>query len=1150
MSNKWIPKDGVIPTNGINKIKNQKEKEENIFSVWFTSCFKKRNNRGKFGGKNATIRTRTRSRSCSVNRKQFEGSFCEHIWDLRQLSLFFRDSRIDVKQPQKSLGLTWEFAKAQLLLKGRNVLPKPREMGKWELLLRQFWNLLWVLLIGASCLSLLQFFLDTRKENTRMNELVNLWITLILFGMIFVMCFVSWFQEMRARQVVHGFQRLLPQCSQVIREGKESSISAPDLVVGDVVHIRSGERVPADLRLLHCVQLLIRVGENTVIGQTAKLTTGQEPNGSRLEAQIRKYVKFLIIMACSVASIIFVFGGFVHHWKDVTHLLANGFLVCAIGMVPCGLPATVTSILTLVARRLANRNVYVKRLDICEALGQVSIIASDKTGTLTRNEMTVTGLWNFDGFINGYPQSEHQLTLNSFGSEGIPSTPLSSTAPPWTLRSIGSNRFPHPISDILTCMSVCNTAVLNLEDEEENEIYIKKEDHRKVSRADSLKAVLWAQSSLRGEPKHFNVSTINEEITKSPDLNEKGIENPQPKKQRPIAAKRSIKMSQSQKTPSAIGTPSEVAMLNYAAILINVHKCRQEYEDVAFEIPFNSKRKWHLKIIRMGVQGEEAEYRLFIKGASEVLAKMCSQILTKNGNKEFGTNNGIEKLEAAYTEFANGGHRVIGFAQTTFRAPVDIEFSLDSGNVPLNNLIFLGACAIMDPPREKTKEAINSCKTAGIKVFMVTGDHQLTACAIARQIGLIEENGGKIEININNNGENNSQSEEGKLWEFDPKNDWAVVQGQQISRLTSQQWDQLILKKNSVVFARTTPEQKLLIVEQCQKRNQIIAMTGDGVNDAPALKKAEIGIAMGSGSEVAKQAADIVLVGILFSMTKQIFSIIYLNLKDDNFSSIVQAVKEGRAMYENIKKLLAYTMPHSFPEVWPIIINFCFGMPVGITALQILSIDLGTEIFPGISLANEKPEGDVMARPPRAVNKVLISNGLLAYSYVYTGQIQSLGCFLAYCYVFWCKGINILDLPWSALNCWKKGGDIFRSNGHEFSVEQQLLIGRQATSAWQMGIVFGQFFNIWSSRTRRISLFRHGFCSNQALIKALIIELILINCYVYLPGLNEFLGGAPIPWQCWVVVAAVGIFINIYNEIRKYFIRHYPKNKIVRLFKW
>ncbi|KAF7632326.1 Cation_ATPase_N domain-containing protein [Meloidogyne graminicola] len=1134
-NNKWIPKDGIIISTNKIKLKNNLKNENNIFSTWFSSCFKRQKISHE---KNIKLRGKTRSRSCSVNKKEFEGAFCEHIWDLKQLSLFFRDSRIDIKQPQKSLGLTWEFAKSQLLLKGRNILPKPKEMSKWELLLKQFWNLLWVLLIGASCLSLLQFFLDT-------SELINLWITLILFGMIFVMCFVSWFQEMRARQVVRGFQKLLPQCSQVIREGKEISISAPDLVVGDLVHIRTassitGESEPVEYQSEEvseqisvfearnvafngslCVEgegfgIVIRVGENTVIGQTAKLTTGQEENVSRLEEQIKKYVKFLIIMACSVALIIFIVGGFVHHWTDVTHLLANGFLVCAIGMVPCGLPATVTSILTLLARRLANRNVYVKRLDICEALGQVSIIASDKTGTLTKNEMTVTGLWNYEGFINGYPQSEHQLTLNSFTSDGISLTP-SIIAPPWTLRSIGGNRFPHPISDILTCMTVCNTAILNLEEGEEE--IKKKEQHRKVSRADSLKAVLWAQSSLRGEPKkHFNVSTINEENEfpqNSSDKIEKGLENSFQKKLRPIA-----KRSSNIQKPTAIGTPSEVAMLNYAANLINVHKCRQEYEDVAFEIPFNSKRKWHLKIIRMGVQGEEAEYKLFIKGASEVLAKMCSKILTKNGLQQFGLNNGIEKLESAYTEFANGGHRVIGFAQTNFRAPIDIEFNLEIGNVPLNNLIFLGVCAIMDPPREQTKEAINSCKTAGIKVFMVTGDHQLTACAIAKQIGLINENKENIS-NINNN--NNEDNLLKSSLEFNLKTDWAVVQGQQISRLTAQQWDQLILKKNSVVFARTTPEQKLLIVEQCQKRNQIIAMTGDGVNDAPALKKSEIGIAMGSGSEVAKQAADI----------------------DDNFSSIVQAVKEGRTMYENIKKLLAYTMPHSFPEVWPIIINFCFGMPVGITALQILSIDLGTEIFPGISLANEKPEGDVMARPPRALNKVLISNGLLAYSYIYTGQIQSLGCFLAYCYVFWCKGINIFDLPGSALNCWKKGGDIFRSNGLEFSVEEQLLIGRQATSAWQMGIVFGQFFNIWSARTRRISLFKHGICSNKALIKALLIELILINLYVYLPGLNEFLGGAAIPWQCWVVVAAVGIFINIYNEIRKYFIRHYPKNKIV-----
>ncbi|KAL3078278.1 hypothetical protein niasHT_032684 [Heterodera trifolii] len=265
-------------------------------------------------------------------------------------------------------------------------------------------------------------------------------------------------------------------------------------------------------------------------------------------------------------------------------------------------------------------------------------------------------------------------------------------------------------------------------------------------------------------------------------------------------------------------------------------------------------------------------------------------------------------------------------------------FGMEEGNVPLEDLT-LGMCSIMDPPCDDTLEAI---KQAGIKVFMVNGDRQLTATPIARQFGLISE----------------------------AEKDFEVIHGERISRLTMSpsEWDTLI-EKESVVFARTTPEQKLMIVEQCQRRGKLIAMTGDGVNDAPALKRADIGIS--KGSEVSKQAADIVLV-------------------DDNFSSIVHAVEEGRVMFENFKKLLAYTMPHSFPEVWPVIINFCFGFPPGITALQILSIDLCTEILPGVSLSRELAECDVMARPPRAMNKVLISNTLIVISDLWMSALPAM----------------------------------------------------------------------------------------------------------------------------------------------------------------
>uniref|UniRef100_A0A914QDV6 Cation-transporting P-type ATPase C-terminal domain-containing protein n=1 Tax=Panagrolaimus davidi TaxID=227884 RepID=A0A914QDV6_9BILA len=458
-----------------------------------------------------------------------------------------------------------------------------------------------------------------------------------------------------------------------------------------------------------------------------------------------------------------------------------------------------------------------------------------------------------------------------------------------------------------------------------------------------------------------------------------------------------------------------------------------------------------------------------------------------------------------YEKFGQDGRRVIGFAYKTFNASPETEFNADEENFPHEDLIFSGMCAIMDPPKEETAEALKLCKTAGIKVFMVTGDHDLTAAAIAKQIGLIDEGN-------------------------DKGDDWEVIKGEDINDLSEKDWDRLIAKR-ALVFARTTPEQKLLIVEECQKRKQIIAMTGDGVNDAPALKRADIGIAMGSGSSVAKEASDIILM-------------------NDNFASIVDGIREGRMMFDNIKKLLGYTQIHSFPEIWPIIINFCFGFPVGITPLQILAIDLGTEIWPGMAMCKEPMEGGVMEREPRTRKKVLVSNTLLGYSYTYAGQIQSLGCFLSYCCIFWYHGINITDLWMSALESWQEGGKDFSSNGRTFSVEEQLYINRQACSAWQVGIVFGQFWHIYGVRTRRQSIFSHGVFRNMYSNFALIAELGMLIAMVYIPGLNTFLGGAPIPLQCWAVVAGFGIFLIVLNELRKYFCRKYPRNKIVRLFKW
>jgi sodium/potassium-transporting ATPase subunit alpha len=1004
--------------------------------------------------------------SAPTESRNLSAAYREHTWDVAEIQKEYPTSRIDVNNPNRSQGLSSFEAKELLEVNGPNTLPKAKEISDLRLFISQFLNPLWLLLLFADVLSFVNFFSD-------MSDKTNLYVAIIIFVMIVGMCTVSWYQEREARRVVRGFENLLPEKTAVIRDGNEELISAAEVVVGDIIKIKSGMKVSADARVLWCSQLkletssitgeaepveyqsepvsqsvnifeshnvafngslcvdgegvalVIKTGINTVIGQIATLTTGQSENRSRLQQQITKFVKFLLVLSAIVGLLMTIVGGAVHGWKGMVKITATSFLVCAISFVPAGMPATVTSIMTVVARRLANKNVYIKRLDIVEALGSCNIIASDKTGTLTKNLMTVTDVWYMDEFIAGSPTRARAMTTKTIrGFEG-------------------------PLHDMLKVMTICNTSEF---------VSVAR------ARAATTVSMTHARRATVSQPmKHLSTDRV------------------------------------------AMGTPSEIAMLKFADELIDVASLRHRY-DIVFEIPFNSKRKWHLMIARLeDLDDDMAEYQLFIKGASDVLIKMCSTIATDLSDEDLDEEM-MTKFDNAYRRFGEQGRRVIGFAQKTFTAPNDMKFSLEEENFPLHDLTFLGVCAIMDPPRDETAGAIAQCKTAGIKVFMVTGDHHLTATAIGKQIGLIDTSPGK-------------------------EHTWEVLHGERITQLTDDEWDRLI-QKESLVFARTTPEQKLLIVEQCQKRKQLIAMTGDGVNDSPALKRADIGVAMGSGSEVAKQAADIVLM-------------------DDNFASIVRGVLEGRMIFDNIKKLLAYVMLHSFPELWPIIINFCFGMPLGMTTLQIMSIDLGTELAPGIAMAKEPGEGDVMERPPRKRESQLISNTLLAYAYFYAALIEVAGCFLAYCCVFWSYGITIPELWMSAIDHWKDDGAPFtKSDGQQLDVETQMHILRQACAAWQLGVVFGQFFQIFCVRTRRQSIFTHGIFINRFMTPAIIIELVLVAIMIYVPGINTWFGGAAVPVQCWGVIAVFGIIQLAFNEGRKWLIRNYPANRFVHTLKW
>uniref|UniRef100_A0A914CGH3 Uncharacterized protein n=1 Tax=Acrobeloides nanus TaxID=290746 RepID=A0A914CGH3_9BILA len=359
--------------------------------------------------------------------------------------------------------------------------------------------------------------------------------------------------------------------------------------------------------------------------------------------QIKRFVKFLVFMALTIGTLVFIVGGFVHKWNNVPMLLATSFAVCAVGMVPEGLPATVTSILTVVARRLSAKNVYLKRLDIVEALGSANIIASDKTGTLTKNIMTVTNLWYHDEITTGLPGNDEQRTA----------------------KSIDKEMFKSPLTDILIAMTVCNKAT-----------FVGDAIHN----GDTMQNM---GNFENDQGWRSNTLTTNETIQRS--------------LQKALHVLSRFR-TKSMKEKQSLGTPSEIAMLKYVEQIIDVGITRLNHK-IVFEIPFNSKRKWHLIIVKgRDLKDETNKYKLIMKGASEILIQKCSKILTSTGEVIDLDEAAMAKFQNSYDHFGEHGRRVIGFVEHEFIAPSNIEFTEKAGNFAQEGLTFIGTCAIMDPP--------------------------------------------------------------------------------------------------------------------------------------------------------------------------------------------------------------------------------------------------------------------------------------------------------------------------------------------------------------------------------------------------------------------------------------------------------------------
>jgi len=958
-------------------------------------------------------------------------------------------------QTDPDKGLTSEKAAEFLARDGPNALTPPKTTPEWikfcKNLFGGFSTLLW---IGA----ILCFFTFALESSTIEHPNVdNLYLGVVLAAVVIITGCFQYYQESKSSKIMDSFKNLIPQQALVIRNGEKASILAETLVVGDIVEVKGGDRIPADLRIIHasgmkvdnssltgesepqtrgpectnenpietkniaffstnCVEgsargIVVNVGDNTVMGRIASLASGLEVGDTPIAREIEHFIHIITGVAVFLGVTFFVISMVLRY----TPLEAVVFLIgIIVANVPEGLLATVTVCLTLTAKRMARKNCLVKNLEAVETLGSTSTICSDKTGTLTQNRMTVAHMW-FDNQIVAADTTEDQSGAN-----------FDNTSPTWKALS--------------NVALLCNRATF-----------------------------------LQGQQ---NVPVLKRDCA---------------------------------------GDASESALLKCVELALGDVEARRQRNAKIVEIPFNSMNKYQLSIHETE-DPNDPRYLLVMKGAPERILDRCSRIMNK-GEAVPLTDEWKEDFETAYMDLGGRGERVLGFCHEFLDAdkyPKGYAFDTEAENFPLTDLTFVGLMAMIDPPRAAVPDAVGKCRSAGIKVIMVTGDHPITAKAIAKGVGIISEGNETVEdissrLNI-------------PVTQVDPRQaKAAVVHGSSLRNMPSDKLDDIVKNHTEIVFARTSPQQKLIIVESCQRLGAIVAVTGDGVNDSPALKKADIGVAMGiAGSDVSKQAADMILL-------------------DDNFASIVTGVEEGRLIFDNLKKSIAYTLTSNIPEITPFLLFIVANIPLPLGTVTILCIDLGTDMLPAISLAYEQAESDIMKRQPRdPLRDRLVNERLISLAYGQIGMLQALAGFINYFVIMAMNGFYPSDLLGMRADWDDRAHQYVKdSYGQEWSYGQRKIVEFTCHTAFFTSIVVVQWADLLISKTRRLSLFQQGM-KNRVLILGLYEETLLATFLSYCPGMDTALRMYPLEWQWWLVPMPFSLIIWLYDELRKYFIRRYP----------
>jgi len=939
---------------------------------------------------------------------------------------------------------------------GPNALTPPPTTPEWVKFCRCLFSGFSLLLWLGATLCFLAYGIQASAYEEPPDD--NLYLGVVLSAVVTVTGIFSYYQESKSAKIMEGFKNLVPQYAVARRNGEKITVKAEELTLGDVVEIKFGDRIPADIRVIECrgfkvdnssltgesepqarspefthenpletknigffstnavegtcVGMVVNIGDNTVMGRIAGLASGLEGGQTPIAKEIEHFIHIITAVAVFLGVTFFVIAFILgYNWLDAVIFLI-GIIVAN---VPEGLLATVTVCLTLTAKRMASKNCLVKNLEAVETLGSTSCICSDKTGTLTQNRMTVAHMW-FDNKIHEADTSEDQSGAS-----------FDKNAAGWkTLERVAM---------------LCNRAEFKGGQQGVTSI-LKKEVNGDASEAAILKCT---------------------ELTKG-----------------------------------------------------NVMDYRKRNNKVC-EIPFNSQNKFQVSIHETEDPNEK-RYLMVMKGAPERILERCSTIVI-DGTERPLTQDWKNAFESSYMQLGGLGERVLGFCDFMLPAdkyPKGYPFDPEEENFPLSGLRFVGLMSMIDPPRAAVPDAVLKCRSAGIKVIMVTGDHPITAKAIARSVGIISEGQETVE--------DIAARRNCSVKDVNPREARAsVVNGGEIKDMKEKDLDEILLYHNEIVFARTSPQQKLIIVEGCQRMGAIVAVTGDGVNDSPALKKADIGVAMGiAGSDVSKQAADMILL-------------------DDNFASIVTGVEEGRLIFDNLKKSIAYTLTSNIPEISPFLLFILADVPLPLGTVTILCIDLGTDMVPAISMAYEQAESDIMKRPPRnPFTDKLVNERLISMAYGQIGMIQASAGFFVYFVIlcengFWPSHLLGLRRAWDshAVN------DLTDSYGQEWTYADRKILEYTCHTAFFVSIVVVQWADLIICKTRKNSVFQQGM-KNHFMNFGLVFETVLAAVLSYTPGMDKGLRMYPLKINWWLPAIPFSILIFCYDETRKFLLRRNP----------